>query len=90
MNSSDDQRVSIDPRLLDLLVNGELPDPERQTLLGQLDRVPGGWRRCALAFLESQCWSDEFRTAVQQRQVEPVSRGISPRTSRWGDAGERS
>jgi hypothetical protein len=40
----------------DRLVDDELSEEERRQLLGQLDDEPGGWRRCALAFLESQCW----------------------------------
>src|SRR5262249_8983396 len=43
-------------RLIDLLVDGELGDFERQELLNRLDNTPEGWRRCALAFLESQTW----------------------------------
>jgi len=43
-------------RRLDLLVDGELPEAERRRLLQSLDRQPDGWKRCALAFLEAQCW----------------------------------
>jgi hypothetical protein len=39
---------------LDLLVDGELPENDYRALLAALDEQPGGWRRCALAFLEAQ------------------------------------
>ena len=45
-----------DATMLDRLVDGELEDAERAALLSQLDREPDGWKRCALAFLESQAW----------------------------------
>lgn len=43
-------------RLIDRLVDGELTDDERRSLLLALDREPDGWKRCALAFLEAQAW----------------------------------
>src|SRR5262249_32693931 len=45
-------------RLLDRLVDGELPNAERRALLLRLESEPDGWRRCALAFLESQSWRE--------------------------------
>lgn len=45
----------------DRLVDDELSEEERRELLDHLDDEPGGWRRCALAFLESQCWKQSFR-----------------------------
>jgi hypothetical protein len=47
-------------RLLDRLVDGELPDAERRLLLQRLEAEPDGWRRCALAFLEAQAWRDSL------------------------------
>jgi hypothetical protein len=47
-----------DDRLIDRLVDGELPEPGRRALLARLDAAPDGWRRCALAFLEAQCWRE--------------------------------
>jgi len=43
-------------RLIDRLVDGALPEPDRQRLLAALDG--DGWRRCALAFLEAQAWRE--------------------------------
>ena len=39
---------------IDRLVDGELPSAERRAVLMALDHEEGGWRRVALAFLESQ------------------------------------
>lgn len=49
--------------LLDLLVDGELDESDRRELLLWCERDPEGWRRCALAFLEAQCWSQQMRSA---------------------------
>lgn len=46
--------------LLDLLVDGELSEAQRRELLLWCERDPEGWRRCALAFLEAQSWSQEL------------------------------
>ncbi len=49
-----------DPRVLDRLVDGELTDEQEREVLLQLEQSPGGWRRCALAFLEARCWQREM------------------------------
>ena len=48
--------MNTDDTRFDRLVDDELSEEERRELLGQLDDEPSGWRRCALAFLEAQCW----------------------------------
>ena len=53
-----------DQFLLELLVDGELEDPERRDLLLKLNRIPGGWRCCAAAFLEAQCISESLKKAA--------------------------
>jgi hypothetical protein len=45
---------------LDRLVDGEMSEADRRALLVQLEHEPDGWRRCALAFLEAQCWKQEL------------------------------
>src|SRR3569623_3265887 len=45
--------------LLDLLVDGELDEAARRKLLRWCEQDPAGWRSCALAFLEAQCWSQQ-------------------------------
>jgi hypothetical protein len=44
----------------DRLVDGELSETERRSLLTSLDAKPDGWRRCALAFLEAQTFRESF------------------------------
>lgn len=54
-----------DDARLDRLVDGELPAGEYRELLASLDEQPGGWRRCALAFLESQALARELGNVRQ-------------------------
>jgi hypothetical protein len=54
-----------DDLLFDRLVDGELSPVERRQLLASLDDRPDGWRRCALRFLEAQCWSENLRLLVR-------------------------
>ncbi len=77
-----------DRRVLDRLVDGELGVDERRELLAVFDNEPGAWRRCALAFLESQAWRWQLarlasepivaqvgapgKPVPQRRAVEPV------------------
>lgn len=65
--------------LVDRLVDGELGEADRRELLLQLEHEPDGWRRCALAFLEAQCWKAELGQMVpppapQAALAAPVSR----------------
>jgi len=60
MKAIDDRLSGGDDRRFDLLVDGELSESQRRELLEALDEEPGGWRRCALAFLEAQCWKQEL------------------------------
>ncbi|MEX0613070.1 MAG: hypothetical protein WD738_08715 [Pirellulales bacterium] len=62
-----------DDILFDRLVDGELPDAERRRLLTALDERPDGWRRCALAFLESQSWSSDIRQLVREPASTPIN-----------------
>jgi hypothetical protein len=55
-----------DDRLFDRLVDGELSSAERRQLLASLDDQPDGWRRCAVRFLEAQCWTDELRHFINE------------------------
>jgi hypothetical protein len=57
---------SNDDATFDRLVDGELTATERRALLESLDMRPDGWRRCALAFLEAQSWSRDFRELVRK------------------------
>ena len=52
----------IDDATLDRLIDGELSADERRRLLLALERQPDGWRRCALAYVESQSLSSAFKS----------------------------
>ena len=78
-------------RVLDRLVDGELGQFERHQLLAALDDEPSAWRRCALAFLESQ----NFRWQLSRLKADATltnSRGtgnvetlpLARRGSFWG------
>ena len=69
----------IDDDRLDRLVDGELNEAEYRELLRSLEQRPGGWRACALAFLEAQAWRrelGELRRVPDRRP--PVSAAASP------------
>lgn len=65
----------------DRLVDGELPPDEYRGLLASLDDEPGGWRRCALAFLEAQGWRDEMH-ALRDETCAPPPAQVQTRGSR--------
>jgi hypothetical protein len=64
--------MPIDSRVIDRLVDGELTASEERSLLGSLEFQPDGWRRCALAFLESRVWKNEL-AAVTRGQTAPIN-----------------
>ena len=76
-SSADDTMPANDDLRFDLLVDGELSDIERRQLLAGLDDEPGGWRRCALAFLEDQAW----RQSMQDVQRLGVTSGADQHQS---------
>lgn len=53
-----------DELLLQRLVDGELDEPQQQEFLAQLDHEPSGWRRLAVAFVETQIWARAYREAI--------------------------
>ena len=55
---------------IDRLVSGDLPEPDRRSLLAWLDEEPTRWRGCALAFLEAQVW-EQATTREGEAPVEP-------------------
>ncbi len=67
-----------DDTRFDRLVDGELGEAERRELLVGLDREPGEWRRCALAFLEGQCWKQAVGQVANLPPEQVVSLPDSP------------
>ena len=63
--STKEDKPEDDPRF-DLLVDDELSEADRRELLSGLDETPGGWRACALAFLQAQSWKKEFAAIVRE------------------------
>lgn len=57
---------------LELLADGELDEATRYRLLQRLDQVQDGWRSCARAFLESQCFAESFAAPREEAAPEPL------------------
>jgi hypothetical protein len=74
---------------IDRLVDGELNETDRRVLLLQLEHEPEGWRRCALAFLEAQCWKQELGLMARSPDVaaespaQPAAATVRAATSKW-------
>jgi hypothetical protein len=77
-------RPPVDDRLLDRLVDGELGNDERAALLAALDAHPGGWRRCALAFLEAQAWQVSLVATATESPATSPQRPRKLRLARYG------
>jgi hypothetical protein len=73
MNSMDSNFPKTDQELLDLLVDGELSESQRRKLLACLEHEPGGWRRCAVAFLEAQSWRRDIGALGQREPKQSIS-----------------
>jgi hypothetical protein len=69
-------------RWIDRLVDGELSGDERRALLARLAAEPGGWRRCALAFLEAQAWREAFAPVASTAGPVPAATLTSPKVQR--------
>ena len=85
MNPSEENLPGVDQTELDLLVDGELSEDGRCELLARLDVEPEGWRRCALAFLESQLFGEDLGAIVEADRSRPGPASSS--TRRWVPSG---
>lgn len=69
--------------LIDQMVDGGMTPDELRRGIERLDAAPEGWRRCALAFLEAQSWTDAFRSMGTtigedpETQADTLSRSIT-------------
>ena len=81
---NDWKELPADDARFDRLVDGELPAEEYRALLAALEHEPGGWRSCALAFLESQALAGELGGVRQTLDARPpaalAARSDSPMT----------
>ena len=69
---------------LQRLVDGELDDSSSASLLEDLEDAEDGWRKCALAFIESQLWDQTLAPAglIEPEATDPVlSSDINPTTT---------
>src|SRR4051794_41175929 len=89
MSMSDDAMTD-NQHLIDRLVDGELDPAGRRALLVHFETEPGGWRRCALAFLEAQSWREALAPlaggSASRSSAVPGTTPLVPRTSdarRW-------
>ena len=76
-----------DDAALDRLVDGEMASDEYRAFLANLDDEPGGWRRCALAFLEAQALEGELG-AFRDERVKPLVSDVNT-TSPTAPAGRK-
>jgi len=78
--------LTMEDRLLDRLVDGELSAEEYAAVLRSLGDSPDGWRRCALAFLEAQAWQRELGMMGREAKS-PTESAVAIRptaaTKRW-------
>jgi hypothetical protein len=51
----------LDDNFIDRIVEGGLTPAQLRAAIDRLEGQPDGWKRCALAFLEAQCWGEAFR-----------------------------
>ncbi len=58
-----DRTRPLDDGFIDRIVDGELTPAELRAAIDRLDIEQDGWKRCALAFLEAQCWRETLQTA---------------------------
>jgi hypothetical protein len=68
--------------LIDRMVDGGLTPAQLRRAVDELDRAPDGWRRCALAFLEAECWRESFRNLEEGESTGPSVIAIPSGTRR--------
>jgi hypothetical protein len=62
---------------IDRIVGGELTPAELRDAVNGLDCQPDAWKRCALAFLEAQCWRESLQAIGQPTRLPVDSRTSS-------------
>ncbi|MDY0167222.1 MAG: hypothetical protein RBS80_11810 [Thermoguttaceae bacterium] len=78
MNAPETNSGQVDDQRFDRLVDDELPAAERREFLTSLDSQPDGWRRCALAFLQAQCWRKEMASFLGEADATPAPAALAP------------
>ena len=62
-----EQSEGVLQRDIDRLVGGDATKEEMRELVARLDSSPGGWKRCALSYMESQSWRETFASMLSPR-----------------------
>jgi hypothetical protein len=62
---------------IDRVVDGGLTPAELRGAIERLDRDADGWKRCAVAFLEAQCWRESMRAMEQPAGAPMLGRSAS-------------
>src|SRR5439155_5244460 len=60
-----DPTIPLDNDFIDRIVDGALTPGQLRAAIDRLDHEPDGWKRCAVAFLEAQCWGEALRALDQ-------------------------
>lgn len=76
---------SVNERLLQRCVDGEMSETEQQEFLRSLEQSPTGWRDLALAYVEQQLWSQAGRAWIDEPEpaVAPDSMPLPNRAASW-------
>ena len=81
LNHSNTTSMKLTPEdkfLIEMLVDGELDESSRRDLLIRLEDLDGGWRFCAITFLEAQCVSETLAGGKRYFHGLEVGAGMSP------------
>jgi hypothetical protein len=60
-----EKALPLDDVFFDRIVDGSLSPTQLRDSIERLDREPGAWKRCTLAFLEAHAWSESLRSLGQ-------------------------
>lgn len=82
-NGLSDEILPVDDECFDRLVDGGLAAEEYRALLAALEDEPGGWRKCALAFLEAQALAQELSSLCVKPQPAAAAPGAKPPALFW-------
>ena len=59
--------------VIDRIVDGGLSPSQLREAATRIDAAPDGWKRCALAFVEVQCWTDALREPGRPHVAAPIA-----------------
>jgi hypothetical protein len=81
-----DHNFPRDATQFDRMVDGELEESAQRELLARLDDEPDGWRRLALAYVESQALCRELPAILAESSSSAAPAAVRPaRPTSWSD-----